>query len=100
MANVHHLVLLKFRPGRETRWPALLAALAALPRHIPGITHVSGGPYASPEGLNQGYTHGFHMTFTDAAARDRYLPHPEHEKVKAEFLPDIELVVAFDYEER
>ena len=38
------------------------------------------------------------MTFKDAAARDAYLAHPEHEKFKASALPHIEKVVVFDYE--
>jgi hypothetical protein len=41
------------------------------------------------------------MTFTDAKARDIYLPHPEHEVVKAMVLPvlqgGLDGVVAFDY---
>jgi hypothetical protein len=32
-------------------------------------------------GYGRGYTHGFCMTFVDAAARDAYLPHPEHREV-------------------
>ena len=36
-----------------------------------------------PRGSSQGYTHALIMTFTDAAARDAYLPHPENERVKA-----------------
>jgi hypothetical protein len=48
--------------------------------------------------LADGLTHGFVMTFKDAAARDSYLPHPEHEKFKALVLPYIEKVVVFDYD--
>ena len=33
-----------------------------------------------PENKNLGFTHVYQMTFTDAAARDTYLPHPEHNK--------------------
>jgi hypothetical protein len=32
----------------------------------------------SPEKLNQGYTHVYQLTFTNAAARDVYLVHPAH----------------------
>jgi len=42
------------------------------------------------------------MGFEDAIARDAYLPHPEHEKVKAKILDLLEGgldgVVAFDFE--
>ena len=99
MAHVHHMVLLKMKPGKAERTRELFPALAELKRRIPGIVHFSGGAYRSPEGLNQGYTHGFLMTFTDAAARDHYLTHPDHEQVKQTFLPDVESVIAFDYEE-
>ncbi|HUR28216.1 MAG TPA: Dabb family protein, partial [Planctomycetota bacterium] len=62
----------------------------------------SWGAYASPEGMQRGYTHGFCMTFADAKSRDAYLPHPLHEKVKAEVLAilegGIDGVLAFDYE--
>jgi hypothetical protein len=31
--------------------------------------------------MARGFTHGFCMGFRDAAARDAYLPHPEHARV-------------------
>ncbi|MEQ8787978.1 MAG: Dabb family protein [Pirellulaceae bacterium] len=99
MAAVQHMVLLKFKPeiSPETI-DRLFADLAALQQKIPGITYFAGGPYSSHEGLNQGYTHGFLMTFENAAARDVYLPHPEHELVKSAILPCIDGVAAFDFE--
>jgi hypothetical protein len=99
MPRVHHLVLLKFRPETTARTIAeLFQALADLRKVIPGLEDFKGGPYASPEGLNQGFTHGFAMTFSGAAARDAYLEHPEHERVKQRFLPGVENVIAFDFE--
>ena len=97
MKQVQHLVLLSFKPGQDVHAPALYAALTEL-RKLPGMLDFRGGPYSSPEGLNSGFTHGFVMTFADAAARDHYLVHPEHEKLKAKFLPMIEKVIAFDFE--
>jgi len=38
------------------------------------------------------------MTFTDGAARDAYIPHPEHERVKAFVLPLVEETLVFDFE--
>jgi hypothetical protein len=100
---IHHLVLLRFR--RDVSPEALAEVFMALDdlRHrIPGLLSFAGGPYASPEGMQRGYTHGFAMTFHDAAARDAYLPHPAHERVKARILPLLEGgldgVVAFDFE--
>jgi hypothetical protein len=100
MRKVHHLVVLKFRPETTAKTIAeLFEALAGLRRTIPGIEHFAGGPYSSPEGLNHGFTHGFVMTFSSAAARDAYLSHPEHDAVKYRFLPGVENVIAFDFEE-
>jgi hypothetical protein len=95
---MYHLVLVKFAPAKAHRMGDLAAALETLRKRLPGFLSCTGGPYSSPEGLNQGYTHGFVMTFADAAARDHYLTHPEHEQLKAAFLPDLEAVVAFDFE--
>ncbi len=99
MKKMHHIVLVKFSAQKAHRMPDLLAALDGLRQNLPGFLSLQGGPYASPEGLNQGYTHGFIMTFANAEARDHYLTHPEHEKVKQAFLPDLEGVVAFDFAE-
>jgi hypothetical protein len=97
---VHHMVLLRFKPAATAAVvDQLFAALADLKKTIPGIVHFAGGPYSSPEGFNQGFTHGFLMTFTDPAARDAYLVDPEHEKVKQTFLPLVDNVVAFDFVE-
>jgi len=38
------------------------------------------------------------MTFESIATRNAYLPHPEHERVKAELLRYIDSVIAFDFE--
>jgi hypothetical protein len=34
----------------------------------------------SPEKLDKGFNHVYLLTFQDAAARDAYLPHPDHKK--------------------
>ena len=51
----------------------------------------------SAEGLNDGYTHGFIMTFESPEARDAYLPHPIHEEVKDIVVPNLARVVVFDF---
>lgn len=53
-------------------------AFADLPNRIPGILSFEHGVNSSPEGLNRGFTHVYLLTFENAAARDAYLPHPEH----------------------
>lgn len=98
MATVHHVVLLKLKPGADERQVSVLfEALEALKALLPGMRTIVGGPYDSPEGLNKGFTHAFVVTFADAAARDAYLVHPEHEAIKDRFLPFFEDVIAFDF---
>ena len=64
---------------------------------IPGLEEVVHGPYDSDEGLNDGFTHGFIMTFESPEARDTYLPHPIHEEVKDIVVPNLARVVVFDF---
>jgi len=101
MASVQHMVLVRFKPDTtEELITDLYRQLAELKSLIPGIEDFSGGPYASPEGLNAGFTHGFLVTFESPQARDVYLPHPEHERVKEAILPHVDAVIAFDFEVR
>jgi hypothetical protein len=98
--RVQHMVLLKFKPAVSAeRITAVFQELSQLKQLIPGIEHFAGGPYSSPEGLDGGFTHGFLMTFRDASARNTYLAHPEHERVKQGILPGVASVIAFDFEE-
>jgi hypothetical protein len=99
MPKIQHMVLLKFKPEvTAEKITQLFDLLGTLQQSISGISYYSGGPYSSTEGLNQGYTHGFLMTFESIPARDTYLPHPEHEKVKTALLPCLDSVIAFDFE--
>lgn len=96
---VQHIALIQFRSGTsQTFIEKVMDELRRLTKIIPGITDFSVGANNSPEGLANGLTHGFVMTFRDPAARDAYLPHPEHEKFKAMAVPHIEKVVVLDYD--
>jgi hypothetical protein len=99
MPAIKHIALVKFKPGTAPQQiNQAFAGIKCLTGVIPGILDYCEGVNSSHEGLNQGFTHGFIMTFKDAAARDAYLPHPEHERVKALIFPLIESVVVFDIE--
>ncbi|HJP31006.1 MAG TPA: Dabb family protein [Candidatus Latescibacteria bacterium] len=98
---IQHIVLLKLKTGTtEEQKAALLHGLVALSQgKIPGIETVSGGDNNSPEGKAQDFDWGFAMTFTDRAARDAYLPHPEHKELGRNLLRAIvDDVLVFDYE--
>jgi len=73
------------------------SAMKAMIGKIPGFLDMEYGPYDSSEGLNDGYTHGFIMTFENREAREAYLPHPIHEEVKDLVVPRLERVVVFDF---
>ena len=99
MAKVKHVALLKFKDGTsEDEINRIFSELMDISENIPGIEDYVSGPNISPEGLSEGYTHGFVMTFSDASARDAYLPHPDHEKFKAGAIPHIEKVLVIDFE--
>ena len=72
-------------------------ALVDLKNKIPGLQSVEHGPYQSGEGLNDGFTHGFIMTFDTPESRDAYLPHPDHLKVVDLVQPRLERIVVFDF---
>jgi Stress responsive A/B Barrel Domain len=79
---IRHVVLARLRsdlPAAESE--ALFAALQGMKSKIPGIVAFAAGKNNSPEGLDRGHSHGFTVDFVDAAARDAYLPHPDHVKV-------------------
>ncbi len=78
---IRHVVLVRFKPDADTT--KIFAALKDLQLKIEGIISISAGADTSTEGLQRGNTHGFTVDFVDAAARDAYLPHPEHRHVGA-----------------
>ena len=81
---IRHVVLFKLASGvDETAVAKVFAALNGLAGKIDGIVSISTGLDNSPEGLQRGNTHGFTVDFTDAAARDAYLPRPAHQAVGA-----------------
>lgn len=99
MSKVKHIALFKFKPEvTEDQIDEIFDQILNATEEIPGIEDYVSGVDSSPEGLAQGYTHGFIMTLTDAAARDAYLTHPEHEKVKQLLLAHVDSVLAFDFE--
>lgn len=80
-SQVRHIVVFKYKPtATADQIRQVTEAFAALRTSIPGITAFEHGVNNSPEKKNLGFTHVYQMTFADAAARDTYLPHPEHRK--------------------
>lgn len=97
-APLRHVVLFKFKPeATPQQIQEIVQAFQALPQKIEGITGFEWGTDVSPEGLSEGYTHCFVVTFRDAQARDAYLPHPAHQEFVALLRPRLEKVLVVDY---
>lgn len=97
--RIKHIAFLKFKPACPAAEIARLWRLIEeLPQQIPGILDLTWGPNVSSEGLDEGFTHSFVMVFASAAARDAYLPHPAHQAVVRQLLPQLESVIVCDHE--
>lgn len=88
---IRHCVFVKFRasvPAAERE--AIYADLRALKGKVDGLLAASFGPNVSPEGLAQGFADGFVIDFRDAAARDAYLVHTDHQAAGARLVAALE----------
>jgi hypothetical protein len=95
---IRHFGMFQFKSGvTESQIAGCFSEMTGMVGKIPGLLNMEHGPYESAEGLNDGFTHGFIMTFDSAANRDAYLPHPEHERVRDIVVPRLERVVVFDF---
>jgi stress responsive alpha/beta barrel protein len=82
--TLRHIVVFKYKPGAtEAQIKQVTDAFVALKTKIPGVVSIEHGVNNSPEKRNQGFTHVYQVTFTNAAARDAYLPHPAHKEFGA-----------------
>lgn len=95
---LRHVVLFGFK---ETSSPEdvqkVIDAFKALPSKISEIKGFEWGTNSSPEGLNQGLTHAFTLTFHSDADRDTYLPHPAHKEFGGIVGPHLDKVTVVDY---
>lgn len=70
-----HFGVFQFKEGiTEEQIEECFAEMRAMVGIIPGLLSMENGPYKSDEGLSDGYTHGFIMTFDSSESRDAYLP--------------------------
>jgi len=95
---LRHVVLFSFK---ATSTPedvkTVVDAFADLQNKIDGIKGFEWGTNSSPEGLNQGLTHAFTLTFHSDADRDAYLPHPTHQEFGVILGPHLDKVTVLDY---
>ncbi|MEJ1241271.1 Dabb family protein [Chryseolinea sp. T2] len=95
---LRHVVLFAFK---STATPEDIKkveqAFIALPGKIKTIKDFEWGTNSSPEGVNQGLTHCFFLTFSSDKDRDDYLVHPDHKAFGAIVGPVLEKVTVVDY---
>lgn len=98
MGRLRHVVMFGFADGTAPdQVDGIVRRFTALKGAIPGIESFEWGLNASPEGLDQGHSHCFVLTFASEAARDAYLPHPEHVAFTEFVKPHIAHVTVLDY---
>ena len=95
---LRHVVLSKFK---DTTTPEQIKQIeegfAALPEKIDLIHDYEWGTDVSVQGLSEGYTHCFLVTFLSEADRDAYLPHPVHQDFSAIMGPQIDKILVVNY---
>jgi hypothetical protein len=93
-----HIVLFRFKAGTpEDRIADAGRALCAMRDRIPGIRRIDWGPNLAPGSAE--YSHLLVVTVDDMTAVQRYLDHPHHLEIVADFLTPIrEARVAADLE--
>ncbi len=98
-APYRHVVLFKFRPGTsEDAVHALERDFCELARSLPQVKGFEWGRNSSSEGLDQGFTHCFVVTFDGPEGRDAYLPHPLHQAfVRSHVDPNVEAACVVDF---
>ena len=95
---LRHVVLIRFKPETAPdRIRAIESAFAGLKTRIAGIEALEWGTNCSPGGKDQGFTHCFLLTFTSAAARDAYLPDPDHQAFSALLRPHVDQALVIDH---
>jgi len=95
---LRHAVFFSFKKtSSEEDIQKVVDAFRALPEAIPEIIDFQWGVNNSPEGLNDGFTHCFLLTFKDVAGRAAYLPHNAHKAFGDVLRPHNDKVFVVDY---
>lgn len=92
-----HTVLLDLDPAKPAEIDAALDGLRSLVS-LPGVVSLTAGADVSPENLAEGFTHAAVAVFESTAARDAYLPAPEHLAVVRQLQACMRRVIVVDVE--
>jgi hypothetical protein len=95
---LRHVVLFQFKEtSTKEDIQKVVDGFRALKAKIPQIADFEYGVNNSPEGLNNGLTHCFLVTFKTEKDRDEYLPHPAHKAFVDLLMPHLEKATVVDY---
>ena len=95
---LRHVVMFKFKDESSAEdVQKVVDAFMELSSKIDVIEDLEWGTNNSPEGLAQGFTHCFFVTFKSEEDRDIYLPHPEHKAFVDVLGPHLDKVLVLDY---
>ncbi len=84
MSSYRHIVMFKFKDDAPAaKVQGVVEAFKGLPAKLPSVQGFEWGTNVSPEGLDQGFTHIFTLTFASKADMEqRYL----HEQAHKDFV--------------
>ena len=95
---LRHIVMFQFKESSSQEdVQKVVNAFRSLKSSIPQVAAFECGTNNSPEGLANGFTHCFLITFKSEADRDVYLPHPKHKEFVEVLKPHLEKVQVLDY---
>jgi len=95
---LRHVVMFGWKEGTDaSQINKIVAAFKELPSKISLIRSFEWGTNNSPEGLNQGLTHCFFVSFSSEADRDAYLVHPAHKEFGRLLKPAPDKITVLDY---
>lgn len=96
--QLRHVVLFSFKSTSSVDDVKKVEdAFRALPSKIKEIKGFEWGKNNSPEGLDQGFTHCFLVSFHSEKDREVYLPHPAHKAFVDVLKPHLDKVLVIDY---
>ncbi len=95
---LRHVVLFKFKDSSsKADVQKVVDAFRSLKASIPQVAAFEFGTDNSPEGLANGFTHCFLVTFRSEADRDAYLPHSKHKEFVEVLKPHLDKVQVIDF---
>ena len=97
-APYRHVVCFKFKADATKEQIAdIEKAFGELPKKIDTIKGYEWGTNVSPEGLADGFTHCFLVTFADEDGLKAYIPHEAHQAFVKKLRPILDKVFVIDF---